>query len=71
MNYFQVSQNLDLLLQCNGCIYLGQLKIINFPFGTNGKLFIFRCPKILGGIIFRWHNTVFLDVFFFTGCAGW
>ena len=24
---------------------LGHLKIINFPFGTNGKFIIFRCPN--------------------------
>ena len=24
---------------------MGHLKIINFPFGTNGKLIIFRCPN--------------------------
>ena len=23
----------------------GHLKIINFPFGTNGKFIIFRCPN--------------------------
>ena len=23
---------------------LGHLKIINFPFGTNGKFIVFRCP---------------------------
>ena len=26
---------------------LGHLKIINFPFVPNGKLIIFRCPKII------------------------
>ena len=25
---------------------MGHLKIINFPFGTNGKFIIFRCPKV-------------------------
>ena len=24
---------------------LGHLKIINFPFGTNGKFIVFRCPN--------------------------
>ena len=28
------------------CSILGHLKIINFPFGTNGKLIVFSCPKI-------------------------
>ena len=28
------------------CLSIGTLKIINFPFVPNGKLIIFRCPKI-------------------------
>ena len=28
------------------CLSIGTPKIINFPFVPNGKLFIFRCPKI-------------------------
>ena len=27
------------------CLNFGQLKIMNFPFGTNGKFIIFRCPN--------------------------
>ena len=26
-------------------LILGHLKIMNFPFGTNGKFIIFRCPN--------------------------
>ena len=26
-------------------LILGHLKIINFPFGTNGKFIIFKCPN--------------------------
>ena len=28
------------------CLSIGTSKIINFPFFSNAKLFIFRCPKI-------------------------
>ena len=28
------------------CLRIGTPKIINFPFVTNGKFIIFRCPKI-------------------------
>ena len=28
------------------CLSIGTPKIINFPFVPNGKLIIFRCPKI-------------------------
>ena len=27
------------------CLSIGTPKIINFPFGTNGKFIIFRCPN--------------------------
>ena len=29
------------------CLSIGTPEIINFPFVPNGKLIIFRCPKIL------------------------
>ena len=28
------------------CLSIGTLKIINFPFVSNGKLMVFRCPNI-------------------------
>ena len=28
------------------CLKIGTPKIINFPFVPNGKLMVFRCPKI-------------------------
>ena len=41
---YKVSQYLSTLGY--NVFILGHLKIINFPFGTNGKFIIFRCPKI-------------------------
>ena len=38
---------LDFIIACTVmCLSIGTPKIINFPFGTNGKLMVFRCPKI-------------------------
>ena len=28
------------------CLSIGTPKTINFPFGTNGKLMVFKCPNI-------------------------
>ena len=35
----------------------GTPKIINFPFGTNGKFIIFRCPNM-----FQMENLLFFGV---------
>ena len=41
------------------CLSIGTPKIINFPFGTNGKFIIFRFPKIWAhcGLIIMCLNT--------------
>ena len=40
------------------CLSIGTPKIINFPFVPNGKLIIFRCPKIWAhySLIIMWLN---------------
>ena len=35
------------------CVNLGHLKIMNFPFGTNGKFITFRCPNIKHFRVFK------------------
>ena len=41
------------------CLSIGTPKIINFPFVPNGKLIIFRCPKIWAhfGLIIMYLNV--------------
>ena len=41
------------------CLNIGTLKTINFPFVPNGKLIIFKCPKIWAhcSLIIKCSNT--------------
>ena len=39
-------EKLQLLISTLKCLSIGTPKIINFPFVSNGKLMIFRCPNI-------------------------
>ena len=40
------------------CLNIGTPKLINFPFVPDGKLIIFRCPKIWAhySLIIMWSN---------------
>ena len=36
-----------MIMRLYSALVLGHLKIMNFPFGTNGKFIIFRCPNTI------------------------